>query len=219
MKLVRVALSGVLVVVGSVVAGCAMPDLVREQREGASLRDPTGSPQGSGPSSVEEPTGEVLADGGRSEGVATVQPPFTVEEVRAACPVGTVWVYRTTSPGRPSETQTVRVIANDDDEVGLEVTTDRGNVSESVEVRGRWEDWTRYDIFSTVSTQVLAEQVELPLGRLDCRVYRSRKVEDGREIVARFDYAVAHPGPPARIETTLDGEPLVTRTLESIEYP
>ena len=64
--------------------------------------------------------------------------------------------------------------------------------------------------FPAALCTVQSEELDSPLGRLDCRVYRLR----GGDQVTTFWFAVDRPGMPVRVETRSKGR--VTSAMEMV---
>jgi hypothetical protein len=134
--------------------------------------------------------------------------PFTADEIRAGCPAGRTIELRVVEEGEETYVQVNKYVSCD--ETGAIV--ERGRQGDDLtSSRVTWVELQAHGAFPAAVTIVEPEQIEIPLGVLDCLRYTVRYADD--EIV--FWFAQAFPGMPVRIDTREKGRTISTTTMIS----
>jgi hypothetical protein len=152
---------------------------------------------------------------------ATIAPPFTVDQIRAAHPVGTHlrftierwnqapleerWTWTAVDERGCTITSTVH------DATGTPLCTDQATAFQRR--RGTWRaDWTELTgRFPAARNRIVASWADVPAGRFDTWLVTVRSATDGRRTVSEYHYAQAMPGPPLLVTIEVDGS-VVSRT-------
>jgi hypothetical protein len=134
--------------------------------------------------------------------------PFTADEIRAGCPAGRTIELRVVEDGEEPYVQVNRYVICD--ETGAIVERGRQG-GDSTSSRTTWAELQAHAAFPAGVTTVEHDEIEIPLGVLNCLRYTVRYGED--EIV--FWFAQAFPGMPVRIDTREHGRTVSTTTMIS----
>ncbi len=143
--------------------------------------------------------------------------PFTAEQIRARSTGGRVKHVRVESDGEPAVVRRIRFVDCDTEGATVEraLLSDDGTPGPVERQRVAWLDLQRHASFPAERTEIVPEQIENPLGPLDCLRYT---VTDGEE-VDTFWFATDSPGMPVRYTSTVAGRVVSTTTviLDTIE--
>jgi len=134
--------------------------------------------------------------------------PFTADEIRAGCLAGRTIELRVVEDGEEPYVQVNRYVTCD--EIGAIVERGRQG-GDSTSSRTTWAELQAHAAFPAGVTTVEHDEIEIPLGVLNCLRYTVRYGED--EIV--FWFAQAFPGMPVRIDTREKGRTVSTTTMIS----
>lgn len=132
--------------------------------------------------------------------------PFTADEIRRGCPVGRTVTTRTeTDEG--VETSVSRFVECDEEGARFESVSGSRRVS--------WLDLQEHASFPAEITEIAEEDIETPLGRLDCLRYRVER--EGQTHTFWFDKE--RPGMPVMVTVVTDGHILSTSTVVADTRP
>jgi len=140
--------------------------------------------------------------------------PFTVEQLRAAFPVGTKLRFRIEAEGKPAIEERWEVVAADavgctiaskvHDAASGEVVEDEGGAVST------WAELVEHAAFPVALTKIEDGSVTVPAGTFETRRYT---VSDLDGTVRVFDFAPSLPGPPVKLTATRDGAVALSMTL------
>jgi len=144
--------------------------------------------------------------------------PFTADEIRAAAPDG--YIVETLTEEADGTVARQRTVFVDGDEDGVtmrvEVVDEAGSpVGDERAGRARWLDLQGHASFPAAVATRSSEQIETPLGALDCLRYEVGMAD--RTMV--FWFSVDHPGMPVRHLAHRDGAVESTTTVTAIRTP
>lgn len=149
--------------------------------------------------------------------------PFSADEIRRGCPIGREDRFLIEVSGQPATLRRVRFINGTPDGTGFlsEVLnadgTPLGNPQTAV---ATWQELQAHASFPASSTTISHAPLTTPAGTFDCWVYDvSTELDNGSTQKRRFWFARSLPGPPVRVEQTLDGEQIYAMTLQSVTLP
>ncbi|MES2644338.1 MAG: hypothetical protein V4850_32935 [Myxococcota bacterium] len=152
---------------------------------------------------------------------ATIAPPFTVAQLRAAHPVGTHLRFRIERYNQPPLEEWWTWTAVDEagctitstvhDATGAALTAEQATAFQRR--TGTWRaEWTELSgRFPAARNRIVASWADVPGGRFDTWLVTVRSATDGRRTVSEHHYAQAMPGPPLLVTTEVEGI-VVSRT-------
>ncbi len=138
--------------------------------------------------------------------------PYTAEQIRAACPAGTVFTFRREIAGAPASLLVLRFV--NVDEAGADVESlarddDGKNTGQPKIEHATWEQLRGHASFPLAATTIETGVADTPAGQFRARIYTVRKGDE----VSRFYFADERPGPPVLFYTEKAGVRAVTSTL------
>lgn len=142
-------------------------------------------------------------------GTGLLPTPFTADEIRAGCPDGRfIRLLVEPAQGEPFE-RVNRFVEGDEAGAIIErwrVGAD-GGVDGGIErERSTWLELQEHAAFPADRTTRSREVLELPIGRVDCVRYETRREPGAESPVATFWFALGHAGMPVRFDVpTPDG--------------
>ena len=142
----------------------------------------------------------------------TAPTPFTADEIRSGCPPGRVMVVATERPGEAPILREIRFVATDADTAIQRFTpVDVGGmpIGESELHTSSWLDLQAHASFPADRTTITSEEIETPLGTLDCLRY---EVEDG-DVLDTYWFSHVRPGMPVRFARHEDGQLAMVATV------
>jgi hypothetical protein len=140
--------------------------------------------------------------------------PFTADEIRVGCPAGRTIRLRVESLGEPPFERVSRFTACDESGATLERSafgSDGTPLGEPTASRVTWLELQAHASFPVSATTIEPEQLETPIGSLDCLRYTVQ--DGGNEYV--FWFSVDLPGMPIKYLSRVDGETTSTSTVIS----
>ena len=144
--------------------------------------------------------------------------PFTAEEIRTGCPAGRTIRMRVEAAGEPATYRVSRFVECDDTGALAEryAATDDGTpLGDRQSGRVTWRDLQAHASFPADRTTIEPEQIETPIGTLDCLRYT---VRDGATEEV-FWFAAALPGMPVRYLTRADGRVVASTSVVANTLP
>jgi hypothetical protein len=138
--------------------------------------------------------------------------PFTADEIRQRTSPGRLKHVLVESPDEPTFVRSARFLECDAEGATLERArlaadgTPAGSVTRD---RVTWLGLQQHASFPAAQTEIAAEQIEIPIGVLDCLRYT---VVDGDE-VDTFWFATDVPGMPVRYTNAVAGRVVSTTTV------
>ena len=150
-----------------------------------------------------------------TDGLAPI--PYTVEQVQAAHPDGTLLRFRIVQASTEVE-QHVR-FENGDGE-GVEVVSwsqdaAKQPINKPTKQRSLWSELRKHASFAAARTERKRAQCKVPAGSYECWEYVVRGANEG-DPTQRFYFADDKPGPPVLLVTERDGTELMR--MELLEY-
>jgi hypothetical protein len=138
---------------------------------------------------------------------ATVSPPVTLEQFRAAFPVGTKIRLLMAAKGKPTEEQRWTWVKADEDGCVIATTVhdEKGAlIRDEGTNAATWAELLSHGRFPAATTERSDSSVEVPAGRFETWLFTVRdKAKDGAPIVKRLHFAKTMPGPPVLL--TIEG--------------
>lgn len=155
-----------------------------------------------------------------SEAIDTemLDPPFSAQEIRAAQWAGKKTVYRIEESGEPPVLRLTNWVEVTDDWASfqaVELNLDQKPVGEPMTAKATWEELAEHAQFPADRTTVSEASVTVPAGSFDAWLYEVRAVEDDSETMTRAWFAKARPGPPVRLEQSVEGAQVYRMVLVS----
>jgi hypothetical protein len=145
-------------------------------------------------------------------------PPFTVEQLRAGLPVGTVLSYSMQPGASGSYVQQYRVVAADATSVtmvSVKIYSD-GRTEESPPAPTPWSELVSHAHFPADRTRIFNVQVTTYAGSFSTRAY---EVTDPTGVVSTYYFALDQPGPPVLYTVKIDNKRSSMMSLMSREQP
>lgn len=147
----------------------------------------------------------------------TVSPPVTLDQFRAAFPVGTTIRLRIEAQGAPPVEQWWEWTAADAEgcTIRSEVRAPDGTLlQDEGEGRSTWRELMGHAEFPAATTEWTESSAEVPAGRFDTWLYTVRETaEDGDPRVKRYHFARTMPGPPVLFTIEQGAEEVFRMTL------
>lgn len=138
--------------------------------------------------------------------------PFTAEEIRARSTRGRVKHVRVESENEPTFVRIIKFVECDDEGATVEraqLAEDGTTAGPIVRERVTWLGLQAHASFPAERAEIVREQIETPLGVLDCLRYT---VTDGGD-VNTFWFAKDLPGMPVRYTAAVGGHVVSTTTV------
>jgi hypothetical protein len=140
--------------------------------------------------------------------------PYTVEELRAANPPGTLYRYKVEAAGQPVRISVIEFMSGtsaESAEVKDLVLDEAGKPVAAPKVeRTPWEELRRHGEFPRAASSVEPGTVEVPAGKFEAKVYT---VNAPNGDTLRFYFANSFAGPPVLFYQERGGARLMTSTL------
>ncbi len=130
---------------------------------------------------------------------ATISPPVTLDQLRAAFPVGTKIRLGITMKDKPPVEQRWTWTAVDPDGCTIASTlhdADGNLLADEGAARSTWAELMGHAVFPAARTTREDSRVEVPAGTFDTWHYTVTDTVDGAPVVKRFHFAKTLPGPP-----------------------
>jgi hypothetical protein len=128
-----------------------------------------------------------------------VSPPVTLEEFRAAFPVGTTILVRYAQLGMPTMEERWTWTAADAASCSVATVScdDQGQMVDGGDAQTTWAELMSHAVFPSERTMVTDATVEVAAGRFDTWLYTvAEHAPDGSPRVARYHFDRTLPGPP-----------------------
>lgn len=152
------------------------------------------------PPAASSPVGPASTDAEAKGPEEVVSPPVTLEQFRAAFPVGTKIRLSIAAKGKPTEEQRWTWVNADKDGCVI-ATTVHDEAGKLVRDEGaspsKWTELLTHAVFPAAATERSDSSIEVPAGRFETWLFTVRgKAKDGTPVVKRYHFAKAMPGPP-----------------------
>lgn len=147
----------------------------------------------------------------------TVSPPVTLEQFRAAFPVGTTIRLKVAAKGQPAVVQKWVWTAVDADgcTIAAQTLDEQGALlKDEGERRTTWAELMGHAVFPAATTERSEGVAAVPAGTFPTWVFVVQAAaEDGTTQVKRFQFAKTMPGPPVLYTIEQGGEEVFRMTL------
>ena len=148
--------------------------------------------------------------------------PLPPGALRASITDGTSITMRIQEAGKPAQLEVTHFILPD--ETGCLLSVRRmslidGQVISTDRVRVAWVDLEKHAHFPREATTIAATALTTRMGELETLQYEVRGTVDGKATITRMWFAPSLPGPPVRFEREVDGEVVMTSTMEQTSRP
>ncbi len=147
-------------------------------------------------------------------------PPFTVEQIRAASPAGRTIDFQITAEGAPAVRRRMRftAVSPTEAEVEISIRDDKDQPVGTPQVgKSTWAELHAHAHFPRASTVVAEESVTVPIGTFTCRKYTVTHAEVSPPRIDRFWFATDLPGPPVQFSTEVGGKVvMLTRMVDHV---
>lgn len=142
--------------------------------------------------------------------------PFTSTQLRDASPTGRKIVFKVEEPDKPAVKRTIEFVKSDAAGADTRSTTvdASGKVLESSDNHATWDELRSHGEFPKGSVEVYHRTVSVPLGTLECTVYKVTGQGPDPEVTT-FYFADKLPGPPVFFYVEKGGKRIRTSTMES----
>ena len=146
----------------------------------------------------------------------TADTPYTAAQIRDASPVGRKIVLKVVEPDKPAVLRTIEFVKSDESGADLRttVTDEKGNVLDTQSSHVTWEELRAHAAFPKGKTEVKHRTISVPMGTLQCTVYKVTEGEGDAAETTTYYFADKLPGPPVFHFTEKGGKKIRSSTME-----
>jgi hypothetical protein len=161
---------------------------------------PVAAPPADSPPAAPAPADSAVKAAAPAATEATVSPPVTLEQFRAAFPVGTKIRLLIAAKGKPTEEQRWTWVKADNDGCVIATTVhdEKGTlIRDEGTNASKWTELLSHGSFPAAKTERSDSSIEVPAGRFETWLFTVRdQAKDGTPLVKRYHFAKTMPGPP-----------------------
>ena len=146
--------------------------------------------------------------------------PYTVDEIRKACPEGRTDVFRMEGKG-PKMLRTMTWTKCD--EKGADIVTviakEDGTKMGGDTKTSTWKEMQAHGSFAESDTKITEETVEVPAGKFDCWLYTVNQKMANQTVTIHLYFAKTMAGPPVKITQDVPGAGVASMTMIEHKVP
>ena len=142
--------------------------------------------------------------------------PYSAAQIRDASPTGRRVVFKVEESDKPAVRRVIEFVKSDAAGADTHSSTidSSGHVLDSADNHSSWDELRSHAEFPKGSVEIYHRTVSIPLGTLECTVYKVTGPGADPEVTT-FYFADTLPGPPVFYYTEKSGKRIRTSTMES----
>jgi hypothetical protein len=153
--------------------------------------------------------------------VEMAEAPYTLAQIRDACPSGRRLVFKVQEPDKPDVQRVIEFVRSDAN--GAEIRTSSidttGHLLEATTTRSTWEELRAHAEFPKDQVEISHRTVSIPVGTLACTVYKVTQGQGSEAEVTTYYFSEKTAGPPVFFFVEKGGKRTRSSTMESSSDP